>query len=243
MRESGCVRCTSANPLPAPLNDRHTSIGCDNERHFPPPRNAHPMPCRTRLALALSRISLVCLLLPANIALAHPHVWIKYAAIVKTDGTSIVAIEEHWRFTEGFPVQLVGVDQLPANGPLDAAQTKRFHDQAFVSLAHSGYFTHLFVDGDPKTVGEPTGFKVSVEGGKIVYSFRLPLVSPVDVRGKKVVLGIWDPSYYVDYEPEADSPVSFGPGSPHNCSTRSFVDKMHPIFNGFVLPSASEITC
>lgn len=201
------------------------------------------MPGRTRLAIALPRILLACLLLPASLAIAHPHVWIKYAASVSTNGTSIVAIEEHWRFTEGFPVQLVGVDQLPTSGVLDAALTKRFHDQAFASLAHSAYFTHVFVDGNPQAFGEPTGFKVSVEGGKITYSFRLPLAAPVDLRGKKVVLGIWDPSYYVDYEREPVRAVSFAPDSPPNCSIRSFVDKTHPIFNGFVLPSASEMTC
>jgi len=201
------------------------------------------MPRHLRRALALPRISLGCLLLPASVALAHPHVWIKYAARVSTNGTSIVAIEERWRFTEGFPVQLVGVDQLPASGLLDAALTKRFHDQAFASLAHSSYFTHLFVDGNPQAFGEPTAFKVSVEGGKITYSFRLALATPIDMRGKKVELGIWDPSYYVDYEPEPEAAISFAPGSPPNCSIRSFVDKTHPIFNGFVLPSASEIAC
>lgn len=212
-------------------------------RAIPPRPNLRPMVHRTHLALALPRTICVCLLLPATLALAHPHVWIKYAASIKTSGTSIVAIEERWRFTEGFPVQLVGVDKLPTNGPLDAAQTKRFHDQAFVSLAHSGYFTHLFVDDNPQMFGDPTGFKVSVEGGKITYSFQLPLATPVNARGKKIEFGIWDPSYYVDYEPEPEPAVSFAPGSPPNCSVRSFVDKTHPIFNGFVLPSASDIAC
>lgn len=201
------------------------------------------MPRLKSLPVALPRILLAGLLLPASLALAHPHVWIKYATSVRTNGTSIVALEEHWRFTEGFPVQLVGIDQLPASGVLDAAQTKRFHDQAFVSLAHSAYFTHLFVDGNPQTFREPTGFAVSVEGGKIAYSFRLPLAAPVDIRNKKVELGIWDSSYYVDYEPEPGQAISFAPGSPGNCSVRPFVDKTRPIFNGFVLPLASELTC
>lgn len=202
-----------------------------------------PMPRYARLPVALLRTLLSCLLLPASLALAHPHVWIAYTASIQMNGTSIVAIDEHWRFTEGFPTQLVGIDQLPERGLLDAAQTKRFRDQAFASLAHASYFTHLFADGSPQAFGEPTGFQVSVEGGKIAYSFRLPLAAPVDIHGKNVELGVWDPSYYVDYEADSDHAVSIGQGAPQTCSIRAFVDKSHPIFNGFVLPHASAIAC
>ncbi|HEX7685359.1 MAG TPA: DUF1007 family protein [Trinickia sp.] len=201
------------------------------------------MPSYARLSVVLLRTLLSCLLWPASLAMAHPHVWIAYTASVRMHGTSIVAIDEHWRFTEGFPVQLVGIDQLPARGLLDAAQTKRFHDQAFASLAHASYFTHLFVDGNPQAFGEPTGFQVSVEDGKIMYSFQLPLAAPVDVRGKNAELGVWDPSFYVDYEAKSDQAVSLAQGAPQSCSIRSFVDKSHPIFNGFVLPHASAIAC
>jgi ABC-type uncharacterized transport system substrate-binding protein len=196
-----------------------------------------------RLSVALLRTLLVGLLWPASFAWAHPHVWIAYTASIRMENTSIVALDETWRFTEGFPVQLVGIDQLPANGPLNAAQTQRFHDEAFASLAHAFFFTHLFVDGNPQTFGEPTGFQVSVADGKIIYTFRLPLAAPVDIRGKQVELGVWDPSYYVDYEAQSGDAVAFAPGAPASCSVRSFVDKAHPIFNGFVLPHASALTC
>lgn len=201
------------------------------------------MPRYDRRPVALLRTLLVCLLWPASFAWAHPHVWIAYTANIRMENTSIVALDETWRFTEGFPVQLVGVDQLPENGLLNAAQTQRFHDQAFASLAHASFFTHLFVDGSAQAFGEPTGFQVSVADGKIVYSFRLPLAAPVDIRGKQVELGVWDPSYYVDYEAQSGAGVALAPGAPANCSVRSFVDKAHPIFNGFVLPHASALTC
>ncbi|MFP6561772.1 DUF1007 family protein [Paraburkholderia sp. B3] len=196
-----------------------------------------------RLSAALLRGLLWCLVWPASLASAHPHVWIAYTASIRMENTSIVALDETWRFTEGFPVQLAGIDQLPANGLLSAAQTQQFHDQAFVSLAHAFFFTHLFVDGNPQTFGEPTGFKVSVADGKITYAFRLPLAAPVDIRGKQVELGVWDPSYYVDYEAQSDGAVAFAPGAPASCSVHTVVDKAHPIFNGFVLPHASALTC
>jgi ABC-type uncharacterized transport system substrate-binding protein len=201
------------------------------------------MPCYDRPPVALLRNLLWCLLLPASVTLAHPHVWITYMTSIQMKGSSIVALDEHWRFTEGFPVAFVGVDQLPSHGPLDAVQTKLFHDQAFASLAHVSYFTHLFVDGNQQVFAEPTGFQVSVDDGKIEYTFRLPLATPVDIHGKTIELGVWDPSYYVDYEAEPGQAISLAPGSPQNCSIQTFVDKAHPIFNGFVLPHAHSIRC
>jgi ABC-type uncharacterized transport system substrate-binding protein len=211
--------------------------------NFSPSLSAHPMSRIDSLRRALLCILLACLVWPASQASAHPHVWIAYTASIRMENTSIVALDETWRFTEGFPVQLVGIDQLPQNGPLNEAQTQRFHDQAFTSLAHASFFTHLFVDGTPQAFGEPTGFQVSVADGKIIYTFRLPLAAPVDIRGKEVELGVWDPSYYVDYEAESGDAVAFAAGAPRSCSVRSFVDKAHPIFNGFVLPHASALTC
>ena len=159
------------------------------------------------------------------------------------EGTSIIALDERWQFTQGFPVQLIGIGPLPASGPLDAAQTQRFFDQAFASLARTSYFNHLFVDGNPQRFGEPSHFKVSVEDGKITYGFLLPLAAPLDVRGKQVEFGEWDPSFYVDFEPASADAVSFAPGKPTSCSIHEVVDSAHPIFNGFLLPHASAITC
>jgi ABC-type uncharacterized transport system substrate-binding protein len=175
-------------------------------------------------------------------ASAHPHVWIKYAVRVEIEGTSIVAIAETWRFSEGFPVQLVGIDSLPDTGTLDAKQTAVFKDQAFSSLAGLEYFNHLFVDGEPQSFGDPADFRVSVDHGKIVYAFTLKLAKPVQVTKHQVALGIWDESYFVDYEPDATA-VSISGHAAAACTTKAFADHAHPIFGGFVIPQATAISC
>lgn len=86
------------------------------------------MPHVSRFSVSSIRAFLACFLASASLAQAHPHVWVAYTASVRMSGTSIVALDERWRFTEGFPVQLVGVGQMPAQGLLDAALTKRFYD-------------------------------------------------------------------------------------------------------------------
>jgi ABC-type uncharacterized transport system substrate-binding protein len=184
---------------------------------------------------------IVAALMPLAAA-AHPHVWIKYSAQLRMQGTSVLAIKETWRFTEGFPVQLAGIDALPDSGVLDAKQTAIFKEQAFQSLAGAQYFSHLFVDGKPQRVLDPDDFHVSVDHGKVVYSFTLKLAAPVRVTGHQVALGIWDESFFVDYEPDAANAITAGGGAA-TCTTRPFVDHAHPIFNGIVVPQATALSC
>lgn len=179
----------------------------------------------------------------SGMAVAHPHVWIRYSARVQMQGTSITAIAESWRFSEGFPVQLVGIDTLPDNGPLDAKQTAIFRDQAFSSLAGAHYFSHLYLDGNMQSLGDPTGFHVAVDHGKLVYTFTLPLKKPLNVSGHKVSLGIWDESFFVDYEADGANAVTLDGHAAPTCTVKPFQDHAHPVFNGLYIPQAMGLSC
>jgi ABC-type uncharacterized transport system substrate-binding protein len=191
----------------------------------------------------IRRLIGVALFVVSGVAAAHPHVWIRFAARVQMQGTAITAIVQTWRFSEGFPVQLVGIDTLPDNGPLDAKQTAIFREQAFASLAGTQYFNHLYVDGQPQRLGEPAGFRVSVDHGKLVYSFTLPLKKPIDVTAHKVSLGIWDDSFFVDYEPDDANAVTIDGHAAASCTAKPYQDHAHPIFNGIVVPQATALSC
>jgi ABC-type uncharacterized transport system substrate-binding protein len=195
-----------------------------------------------RLSRVIRLSMLIAAVFVSGAAAAHPHVWIKYSAQLRMHGTSVLAIKQMWRFTEGFPVQLVGIDALPDNGVLNAKQTAIFREQAFASLAGAQYFSHLFVDGQPQQVLDPDDFRVSVEQGKVVYTFTLKLAKPVNVTGHQVALGIWDDSFFVDYEPDAAQAITLDGAAP-TCTAKPFADRAHPIFNGIVVPQATAISC
>lgn len=196
-----------------------------------------------RLTARVARLAAAAAWCVATAASAHPHVWIKYSAAVQMHGAAIVAVSETWLFTEGFPVQLAGIDSLPDNGPVGPAQTKIFHDQAFQSLAGAGYFSHLFVDGKPQTFRDPGDFRVSVVGGKIQYAFTLTLAAPVTVTGHQVELGIWDDSFFVDYEPDTANAITLAGHPAASCAAKPFADRAHPIFGGIVIPQATALSC
>jgi ABC-type uncharacterized transport system substrate-binding protein len=175
---------------------------------------------------------------------AHPHVWINYSMVAQTQGTLLVAMQQTWIFSKGFPFSLVGdFSGMPKSGPLNANYTATFKAQAFSLLKSSDYFTHVFVDGKTAAVGEAHNFSVSIEQGHVVYRFLLPLVKPVDVKRERVTLGVWDDTFFVDFESAAQPVLTLGAGAPGNCKAASFEDHDHPIFGGSVFPQASRLSC
>jgi ABC-type uncharacterized transport system substrate-binding protein len=92
-------------------------------------------------------------------------------------------------------------------------------------------------------VGEACNFSVSIEQGHVVYRFLLPLVKPVDFKRERVTLGVWDDTFFVDFESAAQPVLTLSGGSPGNCKAVAFGDRDHPIFGGSVIPQASRLSC
>jgi len=181
--------------------------------------------------------------LPAP-AQAHPHVWINYSMVAQTQGTLLVAMQQTWIFSKGFPFSLVGdFSHMPKSGPLNAGYTATFKAQAFSLLKSSDYFTHVFVDGRVVALGEARNFSVSIEQGQVVYRFLLPLGKPVDVKRERVTLGVWDDTFFVDFENAAQPMLTLSAGSPGSCKAVAFEDRDHPIFGGSIFPQASRLSC
>ncbi|MDN7184099.1 DUF1007 family protein [Caballeronia sp. SEWSISQ10-4 2] len=181
--------------------------------------------------------------LPAS-ARAHPHVWINYSMVAQTQGTLLVAVQETWTFSKGFPFSMVGdFSSMPKSGPLNASYTATFKAQAFSSLKGADYFTHVFADGKAAALGEPRDFSVGIEDGHVVYRFLMPLVKPVDVKRARVTLGVWDDTFFVDFENAAQPMLTLSTGKPGTCRTEPFEDHDHPIFGGTLFPQASRLLC
>jgi ABC-type uncharacterized transport system substrate-binding protein len=181
--------------------------------------------------------------LPASVQ-AHPHVWINYSMVAQTQGTLLVAVQETWTFSKGFPFSMVGdFSSMPKSGPLNASYTATFKAQAFSSLKGADYFTHVFADGKAVALGEPRDFSVGIEDGHVVYRFLMPLGKPVDVKRARVTLGVWDDTFFVDFENAAQPMPTLSAGKPGTCRAVPFEDHDHPIFGGTLFPQASGLSC
>ncbi|ACD18646.1 ABC-type uncharacterized transport system periplasmic component-like protein [Paraburkholderia phytofirmans PsJN] len=197
------------------------------------------------LVLQHAAAAACCMLVAAPLA-AHPHVWITYASVAQMHGSTLNAVQEKWTFSQGFPVSIVGdLADMPKAGSLGPRYVNIFKQQAFDSLKGADYFTHVFVDGKPVRFGEPRNFAVSIDDGRIVYTFELPLADKVDVRLAQVQLGIWDETFFVDFQPPPKGalPVVFDAAAPKTCTAQPLEDKAHPIFGGTIYPLSVKLAC
>lgn len=182
----------------------------------------------------------------AGPALAHPHVWISFASVARMRGTVLEAVQETWTFTNGFPVQLAGdFADMPKSGPVGSRYVAMFRSQAFDSLRGADYFTHLYVAGRPAKLKDARDFNVTVVNGHIVYSFVIPLAEQVDLKQSAVKLGIWDDTFFVDFQAAANTKaaVTFDTGAPGTCTARSAEDRDHAIFGGAIFPLSTTLSC
>jgi ABC-type uncharacterized transport system substrate-binding protein len=199
------------------------------------------MSIQFRRLLASSLAALACLV-GSRAADAHPHVWITYGAQVQVAQHTITGFREDWTFTKGFPAMLsIDLSHYPADAVLSDKDRDTFRQSAFDSLQRVGYFTRAFIDGKRLATGAPRDFSVALHGGKLVYTFVLPLQVPVELPKTGFQFGVWDENYFVDFEMRADG-VQLDPAAA-DCHITDVPDRDHPVFFGSVFPNAARIAC
>ncbi|WP_084534202.1 DUF1007 family protein [Paraburkholderia dilworthii] len=209
-------------------------------------RNRVTRALHERVLPFIRAVAAACFSVAAAPLAAHPHVWITYASVARMDGSALSAVQEKWTFSQGFPVSVVGdLTGMPKSGPLSPKYTRIFRQQAFDSLKGTGYFTHVFVDGKAAHFGEVRDFAVSIEGGRIVYTFVLPLADKVDLKRAQVQLGIWDETFFVDFQAlsKSGAPIVFDATAEKTCTAQAFEDKVHAIFGGAIFPLSTRLSC
>ncbi len=195
---------------------------------------------KTRPFLRCAALAVACLV--SGQAAAHPHVWIAYGTQIELAGHKITGFREDWTFTKGFPALLsIDLSRYPADAVLDDKDRDTFRQSAFDSLKRVEYFTHVFVDGKRLATGQPTNFSVALHGGKIVYTFLLPLAQPLDLPKSGLQFGVWDDNFFCDFEMRTGS-VQLDP-APAECHIATVPDRDHPVFFGSVFPDAARISC
>lgn len=209
-------------------------------------RNRVTRSLHERVLPLIHAVAAACCAVAAAPLAAHPHVWITYASVARMDGSTLGAVQEKWTFSQGFPVSIVGdLTGMPKSGPLGPKYIRIFRQQAFDSLKGADYFTHVFVDRKAAHFREVRDFAVSIEGGRIIYTFVLPLADKVDVKLAQVQLGIWDETFFVDFQAPSKSgaPVVFDATAEESCTVQPFEDKVHTIFGGAISPLSTRLSC
>ncbi|WP_242458020.1 DUF1007 family protein [Halomonas sp. YLGW01] len=153
------------------------------------------------LALALT----VLLLGTAPEARAHPHGWIDLGVVVHFDQQGrVTALEQRWRMDPFY--SLVVMEELAADASETSMEQRldRLGLEIRDNLAAQQYFTELSHGGQPLALGDVENYSVRRRDDRLVFSFLLPLATPLAPGDMPLRYRIFDPSYYIEVVHEAD---------------------------------------
>ncbi len=173
-------------------------------------------PARFAGSLAL----LASLTFAGGSAQAHPHVWIDATVgIAVTAGAEARSVAVTWMFDEMYStVAVFGLD-TDGDGVTSSAELELLIGESMVSLQEWNYFLDVRQDGARLKTGKAVDAVASLEDGRLVYRYTVPLAAPADLNAAPLVVRAFDPSFYIDVSFPEDASVALG-AAPAACSAR-----------------------
>jgi ABC-type uncharacterized transport system substrate-binding protein len=167
-----------------------------------------------RLAACLTLIA--ALLIMAQKAEAHPHVWVTSTSelVYGADGT-ITGIRHSWKFDEMFSTYALQDIQAKTKGVYTREELAPLAQVNVDSLKEFDFFTFArTAKGSPKEEFlPPVDYFLEFKDGSLVLNFTLPLKAPL--KAKHLAVEIYDPTYFVGFDLSAD-PIKLV-GAPADC--------------------------
>lgn len=149
-------------------------------------------------------------------ARAHPHVWITMTTeLVYAPDGAVTAVRHSWAFDElysAFAVQ--GLDRK-TKGVFTRDELAPLAKVNIKSLKDYDYFTFATVDGKKVPFAAPSDdYWLDYKDAVLTLHFTLPFQQPV--KAKDLLIEIYDPTIYVDFEFAKENPVAAA-GIPAQC--------------------------
>jgi ABC-type uncharacterized transport system substrate-binding protein len=151
-------------------------------------------------------------------AQAHPHVWITASSelIYAPDG-SITAVRHAWTFDDMFSTYALQGIETKTKGVYSREELGPLAQTNVESLKEFAYFSFAKADGKKEKFQEPTDYFLDHKDGALTLHFTLPLKTPV--KPKQLVLEVFDPSYFIDFQLAGKNPITLV-GAPAACQMK-----------------------
>jgi ABC-type uncharacterized transport system substrate-binding protein len=171
---------------------------------------------RTRLVQAATLA--VVVLVMAEPAYAHPHVFVTVEATALFDHGAFTGIRQKWTFDEYYTEMAIeGLDKNH-DGKYDRAELSELAKVNIDALKDFAYFTFPTLAGEAVKLEAPRDYYLEYKDKSLSLYFTLPFAAPVltDAKGFKVQVS--DPTIFIAFQPAKGAPpVQLGPGAPKSC--------------------------
>lgn len=171
--------------------------------------------------------SIICALLAFTAiatrpAAAHPHVWVTYEATIVYENGLITGLQHRWTFDDMYTAMAIqGLDKN-GDGNYDRSELAELAQVNIDGLKEFDYFSYAKIGSQPIPLEHPKDFWLDYKDGKLSLNFRLPLEKPVLAEAIGFNFSIYDPTYFIAFEPQKTNAVKLAQ-APAGC-TASMAD-------------------
>lgn len=187
----------------------------------------------------MRRIGLLTVLLFAAspaVLVSHPHVFIDTRVTVRFSGEGIQGFGITWLFDEMFSSMIIADFDTDGDGSFSPAEIEAIKKGAFSNLKNFHYFTYIRVEGEDRPFDAVREFRTSIQDGRLVYAFFIPVGIPVSGSTRHITVAAYDESYYCDVTFAEHEPLRVQNGGGYELSYRIVRNEENPIYFGQVLP-------
>jgi ABC-type uncharacterized transport system substrate-binding protein len=158
------------------------------------------------------------LALGANVAQAHPHVWITASSelIYAPDG-SVTGVRHAWVFDDMFSTYALQGIETKTKGVYTREELSSLAQTNVESLKEFAYFTFAKADGRKEKFEEPVDYFLEYKDAVLTLHFTLPLKTPV--KSKELALEVFDPTFFIDFKFADKTPFKLV-GAPAACQMK-----------------------
>lgn len=155
-------------------------------------------------------------------AYAHPHVWVTYEATIIYDKATVTGIEHVWSFDDMYTAMAIeGLDKNK-DGKYDREELAELAKVNMEGLKDFNYFTFAKLGPTELKFSGPVDPWLEHTNGILRLHFKLPLASPVLAEAEGLSFSIYDPTFFIAFEPEKTDALKLA-SAPAGC-TAAFVD-------------------
>ncbi|MBN8944455.1 MAG: DUF1007 family protein [Rhizobiales bacterium] len=155
--------------------------------------------------------------LAAGPALAHPHVSVQTETRVMFDAQGqAVALEQVWTFDEMYSAFAIQGLDTNKDGNFSREELAELTTINVENLGQQKYFTVVRHERRFVSFGPARDAWSEVQGGKLTLHFTMPIVTPFKPGGRPLVVEVYDPEYFVAFEPADGEPMRLV-GAPEGC--------------------------
>ena len=176
------------------------------------------------LSTKIRNLALILLatLTAAAPALAHPHMWVTYEMTVDYDQGTVTGVDHVWTFDDAYTAMaLEGLDKNN-DGKYDQSELGELLKVNMDGLKDFNYFTVAKLGSAELSFSPPTAAHLEYTNGILRLYFHLPLAKPVLADADGLSFAVFDPSYFIAFEPEKTDAVKLA-AAPQGC-TATIID-------------------